>query len=404
MCDRCNDKSHVAGLAGVNIGRRGVLKAGAGMGVAVAGMTTSVGAQTTKAGPAAISVGQSKVRAWAIRDKAGSFAPIDIERRAMGPNDVRIDVLYAGICHSDIHAARSEWRPATYPMVPGHEIVGRVTAIGANVTRFRVGDIGGVGCMVDSCRRCANCIADREQNCLNGTTFTYDSSDKVSGGVTYGGYSKSIVVTEGFVIRIPPGANLAGMAPILCAGITTFSPMQHWDLARGQRAAVIGLGGLGHMALKLGVARGAEMTVFSTTPGKLDDARRMGAKVAHLWTDIDALRTMAGSFDLMIATVPKAFPVQTFMNLLKLDATLVNVGALEAIGGLDGMANGFGRRSFAGSMIGGIAETQEVIDYCAARNISAEVEIIRPDQIDMACSRVVGKDVRYRFVIDMGAA
>lgn len=384
--------------------RREVLLAGAALAAAplLAGAANAVQARSDVA--ASVGVGSSKVRAWAASSRDARFMPVEISRRALGPRDVRIEILYAGICHSDIHTARSEWGPATYPIVPGHEIVGRVTAVGPQVTKFKAGDVAGVGCMVDSCGTCASCLADREQNCLNGATFTYDSPDKVSGGVTHGGYSKAIVVTEGFAIRIPPGANLASMTPILCAGITTFSPMQHWRLAGGQRVGVIGLGGLGHMAVKLAVARGAEVTVFTTTPAKVEDARRMGAREAVLWSDTAAMQHLARRFDLIIATVPRAFPVQQFMNLLKLDATLVNVGALESIGGLDGMANGFGRRSFAGSMIGGIAETQQVIDYCAARNISAEVEIITPDQIDAAYDRVVGKDVRYRFVIDMAAA
>lgn len=384
--------------------RRKVLLAGAALAAAPLLPGAASAAQPQSAATASTGTGSFKVRAWAASSKDTRFAPIDIQRRALGPRDIRIDILYAGICHSDIHIARSEWEPATYPIVPGHEIVGRVAAVGREVTKFRIGDIAGVGCMVDSCGTCANCLADREQNCLDGATFTYDSTDRVSGGVTYGGYSKAVVVTERFAIRIPPGVNLARMTPILCAGITTFSPMQHWRLEHGQQVGVIGLGGLGHMAVKLGVARGAQVTVFTTTPGKLDDARKMGAREAILWSDPAAMQRLTTHFDLMIATVPTVFPVQQFMNLLKLDATLVNVGTLENIAGLDGMANGFGRRSFAGSMIGGIAETQQVIDYCAARNIGADIEIIRPDQISEAYDRVVDKDVRYRFVIDMGAA
>ncbi|MDX3924724.1 MAG: NAD(P)-dependent alcohol dehydrogenase [Shinella sp.] len=401
MCEKCGDTAHLAGLK--SPARRKALLGGAGLAAAplLAGLATGAQAQETAATP---STEPFTARAWSMSSATAPFAPIEIDRRGLGPKDVRIDILYAGICHSDIHIARSEWAPSTYPVVPGHEIVGRVTAIGGEVTKFRVGDIAGVGCMVDSCGTCENCLADREQNCLNGATFTYDSDDKVSGGTTFGGYSTAIVVTERFVIRIPPGVNLAGMAPILCAGITTFSPMQHWRLERGQRVGVVGLGGLGHMAVKLGVARGADVTAFTTTAGKVEDAARLGAREAVLWDDAAAMERLTGHFDLIIATVPKPFPVQRFMNLLKLDATLVNVGALEDLGGLNGMANGFGRKSFAGSMIGGIAETQEVVDYCVARNITADVEIIRPDQIDEAYSRVVGKDVRYRFVIDMAAA
>ena len=401
MCDHCGNLNHTDELR--DPGRRRALLAGAGLAAAplIAGIVDAAQAQDVmQVAPTA----PFKARAWAASSATSPFVPIEINRRAVGPKDVRVEILYAGICHSDIHAVRSEWGPARYPIVPGHEIIGRVSVVGSGVTKFKVGDIAGVGCMVDSCGTCENCLADREQNCLNGTTFTYDSDDKVSGGVTYGGYSTAVVVTERFAIRIPPGVNLAAMTPVLCAGITTFSPMQHWRLERGQRVGVIGLGGLGHMAVKLGVARGAEVTVFTTTPGKIEDAKRLGAREAVLWEDMAAMQRLRGHFDLMIATVPQAFPVQRFMDLLKLDATLVNVGALEDISGLNGMLNGFGRKSFAGSMIGGIAETQEVIDYCAARSIAADVEIIRPDQIAEAYDRVIGKAVRYRFVIDMAAA
>ena len=257
--------------------------------------------------------------------------------------------------------------------------------------------------MVDSCGVCENCLNDREQNCLNGTTFTYNSPDKVSGGLTYGGYSHMMMVKDHFVVRIPPGVDLPAMAPLLCAGITTFSPIRYWKVESGQRVGIIGLGGLGHMAVKLAVAHGADVTVLTTSPGKVADAKRMGSRDAVLWDDKKAMSKYMGTFDLMISTVPRAYPMLPFMNLLALDGTLVNVGALEELKGLDGMMIGFGRKSLAGSMIGGIAETQEVIDYCAARNIKADIELIRPNQINEAFVRVVNKDVRYRFVIDMTA-
>lgn len=401
MCDRCGNLSHTDGLAALE--RRKLLFAGAGLAAAplLARVTTSARAQDVGA---SVGTAAFKARAWGVTSSQGRFAPMEINRRAIGPKDIRVDILYAGICHSDIHTARSEWGPANYPVVPGHEIVGRVTAVGDDVSKFKVGDIAGVGCMVDSCGTCENCLADREQNCVNGTTFTYDAADKVSGGFTFGGYSTAIVVKEHFGIRMPSNGNLPGMTPILCAGITTFSPMQHWQLDRGQRVGVIGLGGLGHMAVKLGIARGAEVTVFTTTLGKVEDAKKMGAREAVLRNDAASMQRLAGHFDLMIATVPQAFPVQQFMNLLKLDATLVNVGALDQIDGVNGMLTAFGRKSLAGSLIGGIAETQEVIDYCVARGISADVEVIKPDQINEAYSRVIGKDVRYRFVIDMTSA
>jgi uncharacterized zinc-type alcohol dehydrogenase-like protein len=399
MCEACGDAMHAAGAS-----RRGLLLGGAGlMAAPLMAMAGTAQAQTSSGGQQT-NVGPSKVRAFAATSATSKFSQIEIDRRGPGPNDVLMDILYAGICHSDIHAVRSDWGPANYPIVPGHEIVGRVRAVGANVTKFKVGDIGGVGCMVASCGECENCLADREQNCVNGTTFTYDAPDKVGDGRTYGGYSDAIVVTEKFVIRIPPGVDLASYAPILCAGVTTFSPMQHWELQSGQRIGVVGLGGLGHMAVKLAAARKADVTVFTTTPGKVEDAKRLGARQAVLSTDADAMKRLAGQFDILISTVPEPYQMQPFIDTLKLDGTMVNVGALGTLeGGLSGMLMGFGRKSLAGSMIGGIAETQEVIDYCAARNIKADVEVITPDQIDRAYERVMAKDVRYRFVIDMQA-
>lgn len=403
MCSRCNDPDHRESQP--TLGRRNVLLGGATVAAApiIAGLAAG-SAQTQSAGAANGSLEASTARAWAATSKTSPLGSMEVKRRAVGPNDVQMQILYCGVCHSDIHMARSEWSPVPYPIVPGHEIVGRVTAVGANVTKFRVGDIGGVGCMVNSCGTCVECLNDREHACLNGMTLTYASPDKESGGMTYGGYSTSIVVTEKFVIRIPPGVNLAGMAPVLCAGITTFSPLQHWKASRSQKIGVIGLGGLGHMAVKLAVARGADVTVFTTTAGKRDNALQMGAKEVVLWSNEDAMKRLASSFDLMIAAVPKAFEIQQFMNLLKTDATLVNVGALEALSGYNAMLNNTARRNLSGSMIGGIAETQEVVDYCAARNISADIELIRPDQINEAFQRVVNKDVKFRFVIDMTAA
>jgi uncharacterized zinc-type alcohol dehydrogenase-like protein len=395
MCEKCTEPHDVEHPADPS--RRSFLALGAALAAAPVLSSAATGNAT------AAESGPFPTRAWAASSATGGFAPIQIKRRALGPHDVLLDVLYAGICHSDIHAVRGDWRPPKYPIVPGHEIVGRVRAVGSAVTRFRAGDAAGVGCMVDSCGTCENCLADREQNCLNGTTFTYDSEDRVSGGPTYGGYSDRIVVSDRFVIRIPPGADLPAMTPILCAGITTFSPMQHWKLEPGQRLGVVGLGGLGHMAVKLGVARKADVTVFTTSPGKVADAKRFGAREAVLWSDREAMRRLGNHFDLIISTVPQPYPMQPFMDLLKLDATLVNVGALGQLEGLSGMAMGFGRKSLAGSMIGGVAETQQVIDYCAARNIKADVELIRPEEIGRAYERVVNKDVRYRFVIDLSA-
>lgn len=386
--------------ASTHVDRRKVLIAGAGLVAAPLLATAAVqsAAAETNAGN-----GPYAGRAYGAASATSLLMPIDIKRRALGSHDVLLDVLYCGVCHSDIHTVRGEWAGTRYPCVPGHEVIGRVQAVGSEVTKFKVGDIGGVGCMVDSCGTCENCVQDLEQYCQNRLTLTYNSDDAALGGHTFGGYSDKIVVTEHFVIRIPPGADLAATAPLLCAGVTTFSPMQHWKLSGGQRVGVIGLGGLGHVAVKLAAARKAEVTVFTTSPGKIADAQRLGVKEAVLWSDADAMKRLAGKFDLLIATVPQAFSMQPFVTLLKLNGTLINVGAMEQIQGVTGIALALGRKAVAGSVIGGIAETQEVIDYCAARNIKADIEMIRADQVNTAYDRVVNKDVRYRFVIDMAS-
>jgi uncharacterized zinc-type alcohol dehydrogenase-like protein len=400
--------------------RRAIKSAGAAMAAATAAAFAPAYAKGGKNmnGPASkLAVDITKpipAKAWAAPDVGKPLAPWDIVRRPVGAHDVLLDVLYCGICHSDIHTVNNDWEKTQgkppYPIVPGHEIIGRVIAVGKKVTKFRVGDIGGVGCMVDSCGTCANCLADREQVCTgNGkiprTTFTYGSTDFISGGYTHGGYSDKLVVTEKFVIRIPPGMDLARTAPLLCAGITTFSPIVHWQVKPGQKVGVVGLGGLGHMAVKLAAAKGAEVTIFTTTPGKLKDAKKLGAKEAVLWSDHDAFRRLAGSFDFLVSTVPQSYPMQPFIDLLKLDATLCNVGALAMLDNtaISGTALAFGRKSLAGSMIGGIAETQETIDFCAARNIGADIELVGVNDINRAYQRVIDKDVRYRFVIDMAS-
>lgn len=400
MCDRCNQLNEDQHPS--EMGRRKFLATGLGMAAAAPLLFGSATARAQSA-ESAVGAGPYPTRAWGVTETAGTFAPMTIQRRALGDNDVLLDILYAGICHSDVHTVRGDWGAPNVPCVPGHEIVGRVVAIGRNVTKFRIGDFGGVGCMVDACGACENCLADREQICVNGTTFTYNSTDKVSGGHTHGGYSERIVVTEKFVIRIPPGMDLRATAPILCAGITTFSPIRHWDVVPGQRVAVLGLGGLGHMAVKLAVAQRAEVTVLTTTPGKIAAARAMGAEAAYLWQDAQARTELRNRFDLIISTVPYAFEAEPFMQMLKLDSTFVNVGLGEARG-INPAAMAFGRKSLAGSMIGGIAETQEVIDHCFARNIYPDVEVIKPDQIDVAYQRVIAKDVRFRFVIDFTSA
>ena len=400
MCKSCDQKSERLtrdGKSRRDFLRSGTIAAAAATPLAASVMNGSASAQAS--GQADLSA--SNVQAWAAFDENGSFAPHTIPRRAAGAKDVVIDIMYSSICHSDIHTYKGDWGPANFPLVLGHEIVGRVVAVGADVVKFREGDIAGVGTIVDSCGECMNCKADREQNCLNGTTFTYGSPDKHLGSVTYGGYSKKIVVDEDYVLRIPPGMDLAGVAPMLCAGITTFSPIVHWDLKPGERFGVIGMGGLGHLAVKFAAAKGAEVVVFTTSEDKLEDARAFGAKEAYLWSDEQAMASQMASFDLMLATVPVAFQMQQFLSMLKLDKTLVNVGALFPIEGAHGMMMGFGRQSLAGSMTGGIAETQRVIDFAERHGISAEYELITPDQIGEACEKVVNKQARYRYVIDM---
>lgn len=406
MCEKCQSKHHVAGMENhshVDTERRKIILAGGAVTAAAAlSPFVSFSSQAQTDTQSALFSKPRDTQAWAKSGPDSNFKQIIIPRRGLGPKDIAMDILYAGICHSDIHTARGDWGTPAYPCVPGHEIVGMVTAVGSEVTRFKVGDIGGVGCMVDSCGECANCLADREQNCLNGATFTYGSSDKVSGGYTYGGYSKAIVVTEHFVVSIPSDMQLSRVAPIMCAGITTFSPMQHWHLMKGQHVGVVGIGGLGHMAVKLAVARGAKVTALTTSPNKFSQIKAMGANPV-LWTDNNALRALTGSMDLMISTVPYPYTMQPLLNLMKLDATFVNVGQLGTIDGLSGMMMGFGRQSFAGSMIGGMKETQEVVDYCYQHNILPDVEIIKPNQIDEAWHRVQDNDIKFRFVVDIQA-
>lgn len=382
------------------LNRRQILKTSVGLAAASLLPSATAHAQAAQK-EATVGKGPYPAQAYGASNAKSPLGPLQIERRTLGSHDVLLDILYCGVCHSDIHVVRSEWGPSEYPVVPGHEIIGRVQAVGSAVTKFKVGDIGGVGCMVDSCGTCAHCVADLKQYCEKGNTQTYGSPDKISGGHTLGGYSDKVVVTEKFVIRIPPGADLAATAPLLCAGVTTFSPMQHWSLKPGQRVGIVGLGGLGHVAVKLAVARNADVTVFTTSPQKAADAKKMGAKEVVVSTTSQAMKEHAGKYDLLISTVSQPYPMGPFIELLKLDGTLVNVGAMEPLEGVHGMTLGHNRRSLVGSVIGGIAETQEVIDYCTSRGIKADIELIKPDQINRAYERIMDKDVRYRFVIDM---
>jgi uncharacterized zinc-type alcohol dehydrogenase-like protein len=314
-----------------------------------------------------------------------------------------MDILYCGVCHSDLHFARNDWNWSIYPLVPGHEIVGRVTAIGSEVTRYKVGDAVAVGCMVDSCQHCDQCHKGEEQLCREGLTLTYSGRDRLTGDITYGGYSKHLVVRQEFVLRVPDGLDLARAAPLLCAGITTYSPLRTWNVGPGSRVAVIGLGGLGHMAVKLASGLGAHVTVLSRTGDKKADALALGAERLLVSTNQDAMEKAASSFDLIIDTVPVKHDITPYMPLLDIDGTLVIVGQLGQLDEPSTVPLLLGRRRVAGSPIGGIAETQEMLDFCARKNILPECEMIRMDQINDAFKRMERADVRYRFVIDMAS-
>ncbi|MEU4132412.1 NAD(P)-dependent alcohol dehydrogenase [Streptomyces wuyuanensis] len=329
-------------------------------------------------------------------------APLErttVPRRAVGEHDVLIDIKYAGICHSDIHQARDGWGEGIFPMVPGHEIAGVVSEVGPGVTRFAVGDRVGVGCMVDSCRVCDNCKAGLQQYCTNGNVLTYNALDK-NGEPTYGGYSTHIVVDEAFTVRIPDGLSLDVAAPLLCAGITTYSPLRHWNAGPGKKVAVVGLGGLGHMAVKIASALGAEVTVLSQSLRKKDDGLSLGAQHYYATSDDATFEALAGTFDLIVSTVSAPLPLDRFLGMLKTDGAMVNVGAPEEPVSLNLFSLIGGRRTLAGSGIGGIPETQEMLDFCAEHGLGAEIELIRADQINEAYERVLRSDVRYRFVID----
>ncbi|WP_128380822.1 NAD(P)-dependent alcohol dehydrogenase [Streptomyces cavernae] len=329
-------------------------------------------------------------------------APLErtiIERRDVGEFDVLIDIKFAGICHSDIHQAREGWGEAIFPMVPGHEIAGIVAEVGPGVTKFKVGDRVGVGCMVDSCRECENCVAGLEQYCLKGNVGTYNALDK-NGEPTYGGYSQKIVVDEAFTLRIPDGLSLDVAAPLLCAGITTYSPLRHWNAGPGKKVAVIGLGGLGHMGVKLAHAMGAEVTVLSQSLRKKDDGLKLGADHYYATSDPKTFKELAGTFDLIVSTVSAPMDFGALLSLLKTDGALVNVGAPEEPVSLNLFSVIAGRKTLAGSGIGGIQETQEMLDFCATHGIGAEIELIAASEINDAYERVVSSDVRYRFVID----
>ncbi len=339
-------------------------------------------------------------KAYAAQSATSPLAPFSIDRREPTPGDVAIDILYCGVCHSDLHFARNEWGMTTYPIVPGHEIVGRVTKVGSGVKSFKPGDLVGVGCMVDSCRTCANCKDDLEQFCPS-SVFTYGGPDKHSGGSTHGGYSQRITVDQAFVLRMPDGIDPAGAAPLLCAGITTYSPLRHWKVGAGQKVGVVGLGGLGHMGVKFAHAMGAQVMLFTTSPGKAEDARRFGASEVVVSRDADAMAKRAGTLDFILDTVSADHDLNAYLSLLKRDGTMVLVGVPPKPQPVAAFNLIMPRRQLAGSLIGGIAETQEMLDFCGQKGITCEIERIRMDQVNEAYERMLKSDVKYRFVIDM---
>ena len=340
-------------------------------------------------------------RGYAVKGPSSKFEPFKFERRDPGPHDVLIEILFCGICHTDIHQARDEWGGSRFPMVPGHEIVGHVTRVGSAVNRFKAGETVGVGCCVDSCRACPNCKAGLEQYCDRGPNFTYNSFEKDGKTPTYGGYSSQIVVDENYVLKIPANLPPANAAPLLCAGITTYSPLRHFGVGPGRRIGVVGFGGLGHMAVKLAASMGAEVTVFSTSKSKETDARRMGAKEFIVTGDIKSATSNAGRFDFVLDTVSATHDLNAYLNLLVRDGTLAIVGAPAKPVDLHALSLIPMRRKVAGSMFGGIRETQEMLDFCAARNITSDVEVIPIQQVEAAYERVLKGDIRYRFTIDM---
>lgn len=346
-----------------------------------------------------------KAKAYSAASATAPLASDIITRRDLSEHDVQIEILFCGICHSDLHSVRNEWSnmmPTVYPIVPGHEMVGRVTQVGSGVTKYKSGDLVGVGCMVESDGTCPYCKDDFEQFCPN-LTLTYNSPDKYLGGVTYGGYSDSIVVNERFVLRVPSNLELAGVAPLLCAGITTYSPLRHWGVTKGKKVGVVGLGGLGHMGVKFAHAFGAQVVVFTTSPEKKEDALRLGADEVVISRNDDEMQKHAGSFDFILDTVSAKHDINAYLNLLRLDGNITLVGAPSNPLEVSAFSLIMGRHSLSGSNIGGIAETQEMLDFCGENNITADVEVIPIQQVNEAYERVLKSDVKYRFCIDMAS-
>jgi alcohol dehydrogenase (NADP+) len=356
--------------------------------------TTAEGATTIKT---------KQVKAFGTEAATAPLQQLNIQRRKATPHDVEIEILFCGVCHSDLHTARNEWHSTVYPCVPGHEIVGKIVSVGNHVTKFKVGDLAAVGCLVDSCRECEYCKEDLEQYCEAGITGTYNSPDKHLGTQTYGGYSESIVVDEAFVLRVPANLDLAATAPLLCAGITTYSPLRHWKVGPGQKVGIIGLGGLGHMGVKLAKAMGAEVIVFTTSASKVEDAKRLGADAVVLSKDEKQMQQYKRKLHFVLDAVSAQHDINAYLNLLRVDGSLALVGAPENPLPVAPFSLIPYRRSFAGSMIGGIAETQEMLDFCGKHNIVSDIEMINMQQINEAYERLLKGDVKYRFVIDMAS-
>jgi uncharacterized zinc-type alcohol dehydrogenase-like protein len=343
-------------------------------------------------------------RGFATQNKEAKFGPFEFVRREVGPNDILIDIAYCGICHTDIHQSKAEWEPtipSIYPMVPGHEIVGRVSQVGSEVTKFKVGDFAGIGCFIDSCGECAPCKAGIEQYCVKGCAMSYNGTEMDRETLTYGGYSKHYVIGEDYALKVRAGNELSGIAPLLCAGITTYSPLKKWGAGPDKKVAVAGLGGLGHMGVKIAAAMGAEVTVLSTSPSKEKDAKALGAHKFLVTKDEEAVKAAAGSFDIILDTISAQHDYNFYLSLLGLEGVMVLVGAPTEPIPLNAFSLIAGNKVLAGSMIGGISETQEMLDFCAEHNITSDVEIISPDRIEEAYDRTIRSDVRYRFVIDM---
>ena len=343
----------------------------------------------------------NEVRAYGAQSSDADLKFLNIERREITADDVKIEIEYCGVCHSDIHQVRNDWKNSKYPVVPGHEIIGRVTQVGENVGNFKEGNLVGVGCMVDSCQECDSCKEDLEQFCENGATLTYNSKDKHLGGHTFGGYSEQIVVDKEFVLKVPENIDAKAAAPLLCAGITTWSPLRHWKVKKGDKVGVIGLGGLGHMGVKFAHALGAHVVMITTSPSKSEDAKKLGADEVLISKNEDDMKKQARSFDFLLNTVPVGHDMNPYVALLKRDATMVLVGAIEPLDPVHGGGLISGRKRIAGSVIGGIKETQEMLDFCGEHNIVSDIEMIDMQNINEAFDRVVKSDVKYRFVIDM---